>query len=165
MDWTKETIDLLDKQEKELQFDELDDKSIQDIGKLLIKNEDNYDRNAAIRIYDERSNKVIFEYLPKDKSQRNFDFMEGKRNVSKYTKHSSLYAVIRNNILGDYEEIMKDFSKYCPSGGSFPIIVKNEWRYTILTSGLHDGKDHELIVNTLYEYKHLAIPVFPYQMI
>lgn len=165
IDWTPETLELLEKQEKQLQMKELNDEDIQNIGELLIMGQSNYDRNAAIRIYDEVNNKVVFEYLPEDKSQRNFDFMEGKRNVSKYTKHSSLYAVVKNAVLDEYQEIMNDFPTYCPSGGSFPIIVNNEWKYTVLTSGLHEGEDHELIVNTLYDYKHIQIPKFPYRMI
>lgn len=165
MDWTEETVKLLNQQEKDLRFKEISDEDIQNIGKLLIMNQVNYERNAAIRIYDEVNNRVVFEYLPEDKSQRNFDFMEGKRNVSKYTKHSSLYAVVKNVVFDVYQEIMNDFPTYCPSGGSFPIIVNDVWKYTVLTSGLHEGEDHELIVNALYDYKHIPIPKFPYHMI
>lgn len=164
MNWCEETVNLLEDEEKNLTFDKLSKEDIDNIGNLFIKNQEKYERNAAVRIFDEDRNEVVFEYLPNDKSERNFQFMDGKRNLSKATNHSSFHALVRSVVLDEHKEFMHDFPTYCASGGAFPIIVDNKWKYTILTSGLHEGEDHELIVNTLYEYKGMQIPDFPYRL-
>lgn len=163
--WNKETVTLLEKEEQNLSFEHLSIEDINRIGEQLKCNQKMYERNAAIRIVDEETDTILFEYLPADKSERNFMFMEGKRNVAKLASHSSLYAIIKHIVNGDYEEMMNAFPVYCPSGGAFPLIADNKWKYTILASGLHEGEDHELIVNTLYKYKNMEIPPFPYRMI
>lgn len=109
MHWNKETVTLLEKEEQNLSFEHLIIEDINRIGEQFKSNQKIYERNAAIRIVDEETDKILFEYLPEDKSKRNFMFMEGKRNVAKRASHSSLYAIIKHTVNGDYEEMMNAF--------------------------------------------------------
>ena len=47
-----------------------------------------------------------------------------------------------------------------PAGGAFPIVVNGKHAYTVCVSGLHEGKDHEIIVNALSNYLKRDIPPF-----
>ena len=46
------------------------------------------------------------------------------------------------------------------AGGAFPICVGHKWVATLLVSGLHEGKDHELIIRALSRYLNIAVPEF-----
>ena len=41
------------------------------------------------------------------------------------------------------------FPEYCLSAGAFPIFKNAVLRYSIVTSGMHEGQDHALIVQCL----------------
>lgn len=164
LDYTLETVELLDTQEKDLLFKSFTDEDMNKLQEYLKYDQSNYDRNAAVRIYDEELDKVIFEYLPEDKTERNFMFCDGKRNITRKTGHSSFNASVKNIVLDKYEDFIHDFPEYCASGGAFPIYISDKHKYTISTSGLHEGEDHELVVNALYKLKGKKIPSFPYRL-
>ena len=165
MHWDLNTVELLEKEEETLSFEKLNEEDLKKIGEILITEQDQYERDAAVRIIDEEDGKILFEYLPADKSERNFRYMDGKRECSKLTGHSSFATLVRRDVMGEYRDELNSSQKYCISGGSFPIKVNHMWKYTILVSGLHEGEDHELIVNALYRYKNMDIPDFPYYMV
>ena len=48
-----------------------------------------------------------------------------------------------------------------PAGGVFPLRVQGEWTATLMISGLHDGKDHELAVRSLSRVLGVDVPEFP----
>lgn len=164
LDYNFETVELLDKQEKDLTFNVFTDEDFKKLCETLKYDQSNYERNAAFRIYDEETDEVVFEYLPEDKTERNFMFCEGKRNLTKKTGHSSFNAYVKNIVLDEYDTFIHDFPTYCASGGAFPIYADDKHKYTITTSGLHEGEDHELVVNALYKLKGKKIPSFPYRL-
>ncbi|MEY8745952.1 heme-binding protein [Paenibacillus tundrae] len=56
---------------------------------------------------------------------------------------------------------MENIPYYIPSGGAFPIRVHYEWVATLVLSGLHEGRDHELIVRALSRALEKQVSVFP----
>ncbi|MDR6724403.1 uncharacterized protein (UPF0303 family) [Paenibacillus amylolyticus] len=56
---------------------------------------------------------------------------------------------------------MKIIPQYIPTGGAFPICVHDEWFATLALSGLHEGRDHELVVRALSIALQKKIPMFP----
>lgn len=163
--YDEQTLSLLEKQEADLSFRKLSEEEIQRLGSYLIQDQEKYERNAFVRIVDERDDSIVFDYLPEDKDEHNIVYAEGKRRLAKKIGHSSFYAVVENELHHTYEDFIHDVSLYCPSAGAFGLIVHGEWRYTIEVSGLHEGEDHELIVNALYHLKGLKVPSFPYKIV
>ena len=49
-----------------------------------------------------------------------------------------------------------------PVGGAFPIWVGDKRVATICVSGLHEGRDHELIVRALEKVLGVSMPSYPY---
>ena len=64
-------------------------------------------------------------------------------------------------------DVRKPFfdQNHCSSGGAFPFRINGEWKYTIAVSGLHEGKDHEIIVRALEIFTKRKTESFPYMMV
>ena len=135
----------------------------------LAEEDPSFDRDVAIRIYRESDGLVLFQYMMDEKAERNYAFMDGKRQVTLATGHSSLYAVLAHTLDENaYPSCFSDPEKYCVSGGSFPIREQNPetgslpHTATVSVSGLHEGKDHELVVRALSNVLGKPLAVFPY---
>lgn len=96
------------------------------------------------------------------KTEKNLMYMNGKRKCALECGHSSLYGAVKNIVTGKNSMSNSDI---CYAGGAFPIRVQREWKYTICVSGLHEGKDHELIVRALSHMLQKEMTPFPYRMI
>ena len=88
--------------------------------------------------------------------------MEGKRTSAKECNHSSFYSYVSAVVEG--RKPLFD-QNHCSSGGAFPIRINGEWKYTIAVSGLHEGKDHEIIVRALEIFTKRKTESFPYMMV
>lgn len=97
-----------------------------------------YDRGFTVRIFRESDGLMLFGWAMDDKAPRNDDFVAWKRELAKGCGHASLWAGLAPDGVG------------IGAAGAFPIRNTNgEWVATICVSGLHDGKDHEIVVRAL----------------
>jgi uncharacterized protein (UPF0303 family) len=99
----------------------------------------------------------MFQYVTKDKREKNFEYAEMKRKASLACGHSSAWANIAMQVK---ESGYVNPEGALPAGGAFPIRTKDgTLQATVLVSGLHEGKDHELILRALCEILEEDVPV------
>ena len=110
-----------------------------------------YDRGVGVVITRESDGLVIFQWFADDKAPRYFRYLDGKRLAALGCGHSSLYAEVMHDLDGSFSDMYADAAPEWPGAGAFPIRVGNEWVGTISVSGLHEGKDHELVIRALEE--------------
>ena len=159
LSYDDKTLLLLEKEEKQYHLQE---KDIEHLGNLLRENQKAYDRTAYVQIYDEAKNAVVYEYIPEGK-EKNVLYIAGKRNVLLKTMHSSFYAYVEHELHGTYSDL--SFPEYCLSAGAFPIFENGVLRYSIVTSGMHEGQDHALIVQCLSQLNDIPQSDFPYRIV
>lgn len=155
-------MEILKKEEEDISFSSFSNGDALVLGNTIVQNALKEDRQIAVNITREQDGAVIFQYMMDKADNQNLAYMEGKRKAALKAGHSSLYAYADHEMNGTFPELFAENSEYCPAGGAFPIRVNGEWTYTIAVSGLHEGKDHELIVRTLYEMTGKEMPSFPY---
>ena len=159
--FTPDCLDVLRKQEEILQYDTFGSADALRLGNLLAALAGEYDRPVGIRIVRERDNLVLFQYMMDGKTERHIRFMEGKRATALAVGHSSLWMPVEHALNGKWEELMGRAPEYMPCGGAFPIRAGGEWIATVMVSGLHEGKDHELLVRAIETDLHRQTPAFP----
>lgn len=162
LQYTPTTLQLLDQEEAEFDFPTLDDNTIQYLAALLQMNQRYFTRSAAIQIVD-MQDKVIFSYIPEGK-EKNQVYLQGKGNVVKQTKHSSFYVYVKHQLDHSYDDLCHDFPSYCVSGGGYPLKENGKLKYIVMVSGMHEGEDHALIRQCLYQMKGSVEPDFPYML-
>lgn len=114
-------------------------------GNAVVKLLDDYDRGISCTIIREADEAVIFQYIHDDKAERNIGFARGKRKAMLKYGHSSawVYAAVKAGVLEPDQSVIA-------GGGAFPIFSHDGTLLaSILESGLHEGKDHELILRAL----------------
>lgn len=158
----EETLQYLLQQENDLQFSSFDYSDAKKLTDIILKLQKQYDRTVSVSIFDETENLEVIRVLQNGKNERNLLYMNGKRNCALKCRHSSLYAAVENSLKDD--PLQSDMN-CCYTGGAFPIHVNGEWKFTVAVSGLHEGKDHELIIRALSEMKGKPVCAFPYRMI
>ena len=62
--------------------------------------------------------------------------------------HASIWPYLRYKADGSYEEWLRD-GVHGISGGGFPVFTDEGLTAVLCVSGLHEGKDHELMVRAL----------------
>lgn len=159
--FTPKCLEVLSEQEKILQYSSFGAEEALKLGNIVADFAKEYDREIGVLITRESDELVLFQYMMESKAPRNVDFMEGKRRAALLTGHSSLWMVVDHTLNGNWNKEMQNVPYYCPSGGAFPIRVNNQWVATLSISGLHEGKDHELVVRALCKALNKTVPVFP----
>ncbi len=77
-----------------------------------------------------------------DKVERNFMFCSYKHEALLEQGHSSAWMYVNAEINENHANMF--------SGGSFPICNhENQLIASVIVSGLHEGKDHHIIVHAL----------------
>lgn len=158
----EETLQYLLHQEKDLDFSSFDYTDAKRLADIILDLQKSYDRTVSVSIFDEIEKTEIVRVLQNGKTERNLLYMNGKRNCALKCGHSSLYGAVENSLKEHSEQ--SDLN-CCYTGGAFPIRVKGEWKFTVSVSGLHEGKDHELIIRALSIMKRIPVSDFPYRMI
>ncbi len=106
-----------------------------------------YDRGISLQIVRESDGLTIFQYVSDDKKQSNLQYAAGKRNAILAFGHSSAYLNILCKVHPDTNWKEKNA---LPSGGAFPLFNQEGTLIaSVLVSGLHEGKDHEIILRGL----------------
>lgn len=128
-----------------------------------------YDRGVTVEIVRASDGMQLFAWSMDDKAPRNFTFTAGKRRVVEACGHASLWAYVDHEVTGGSAALCDFSAGYCASGGAFPVRVQGEFVATVAVSGLHEGKDHELVVRGLADALVLTcgtdVPEFTYQAV
>ena len=121
------------------------------LGSAIARLSTEYDRGVGVKVTRESDGLVIFQWMADDKADRYFRYLDGKRLAALGCGHSSLYAEALHEADGSFGEMYAEGAPEWPGAGAFPIRVGDEWVATVSVSGLHEGKDHELVVRALEE--------------
>lgn len=119
-----------------------------------------YKEDVAICIWRLDDDCVIFQYVGNGKSQRNIEFAIAKRNTSLKTGHCSLWAMAQEETYGGVDTVFCEDSGCLPAGGAFPIYVEGIMVACVSISGLHNGMDHQVVVEALCALQGKKIPQF-----
>lgn len=153
-------LNILKKQEELLQYNSFSSEDAMELGQIIVQLAREYNGEVAIQIVREKDELVIFQYIMNSKSMRNIRFMEGKRKAALISKHASIYPGIENKVTNKLNPKISYENGSIPVGGAFPIRINNEWIATVLISGLHEGKDHELLVHAISKHLNKVVPDF-----
>jgi uncharacterized protein (UPF0303 family) len=149
----KDQLELLLRQEEEIQFDRFTHETAMEIGLLLYENACKQGHSLAIDIT--RNGHCLFHYSMVGTSRDNSEWILRKNSVVNRFSHSSYYMAIFLKSLGMTMEGKYNLSpsEYAASGGGFPLAIRHVGVIgTISVSGLPGPEDHEFIVNGLREY-------------
>lgn len=155
--YDEKDLSILEAQEQALTLPSFSAETALQLGNLIVQIDQEYDRTVAIQIFNEQTGDVVFQYLMDGKSSRNLQFTEMKRQAVLKTGHSSAWACIQNRIEAARNNIAPDRSL---SGGAFPIYVDGQHIATVAVSGLHEGHDHDLLIQAMSTQSGKVVPVF-----
>lgn len=159
-EYDRHDLEILEAEEELLQYESFTSKEALELGNHLVELLKEYDGELAIRITRESDHAVVFQYIMDSKSERNLGFIEGKQKVLELTGHSSLYAAIQAKVDGYLPERLSRENGCAAAGGAFPIRVNGQQVAVLAVSGLHEGKDHEIIVRALSDILGKETPCF-----
>lgn len=122
-----------------------------------------YDRGVSVQITRESDGLVLFSWSCDDKAPRNVGFADGKRKASLICGHSSLWGYVRRTLDGTEPANFDESTGALYAAGAFPIVDGTGERVaTIAVSGLHEGRDHDLVVDALGRALGVEPPKFSY---
>ena len=82
------------------------------------------------------------------KTAANLKYMDGKKQSVLDSGHSSAWVYVK--LMADDElSEWKNDGVHLISGGAFPLYMDGDIAAVVQVSGLHEGKDHELIVRSV----------------
>lgn len=158
--FSRKDVQLLKKQENLIRFNSFGSVDAMAVGIIVARLCAEYPEQLAVVITRESDQAVIFQFVMDEKKQRNLNFAAAKRNAVLATGHSSLLTLAEACEGTIPEALLKEDEEIMPVGGAFPILVNGVHTATIAVSGLHNGKDHEIIVRALEEYLDIDLPVY-----
>ena len=145
----KAKAEIIEQQEREIQFDKFDSEEAVRIGTALIKEAER--RNNKICLDIQIAGRRLFHYSSDGNASSNDVMIERKKNTAMYTGHSSLWAhyMLKSMGLSIDQKWHLDPSQYAEVGGAFPIRLKNcpTAIGTITVSGFDHTVDHGIIVD------------------
>ena len=120
-----------------------------------------YDRGVTAVVTRESDGMTLCSWSMDDKAPRNFGFAEGKRQAAVASGHASVWGYVDHAITNPDTELFGSDTVGMPVAGAFPIRVGDELVATACVSGLHEGRDHELIVRALQKVLGVQAPALP----
>lgn len=139
------------KQEKEFTFHSFSHYDAYLLAKLLIENAYQNNRNIGVRIV--LHNKLVFQYIMDNLDVDNsVNWLLRKEKVCHMTQHSSYYAFLENIVSHQYDDYIHN-QEYAVCGGSFPVLLKDEFIGSITVTGGRPHEDHQMIIDCLKERK------------
>lgn len=131
-----------------------------DLGALVLENAKKYEKGIAIVITREKDQLPLFQHVMDGASQKNLDFAALKRNCVLETGHCSFWKLVQSIVNEQPLDAIFNSESSIPVGGAFPIYIEDELVGTLAVSGLHNGLDQELIVQSLSNYLNKEIVPF-----
>ena len=150
----------LEQMERLFCFEQFDSGTALNLGNQIISEAAKYHEDLAVRIIRLEDQIPVFQYIGSGKSQRNIDFAMKKANTVLKTGHCSLWALAKELIDGGLSHVFRDDSGCLPVGGAFPIFVDGTMKAVVAVSGLHNGLDHQVVVDAVCKIKHAEVPAF-----
>lgn len=142
-----DALDILN-QEKEYQFKEFNKEIAEKLIAIMVKVSRRYEKSIAIRIkYEDK----VYEYIMDGFNEGSLSWLDRKTKVCEETKHSSYYIFLDNINSHLYDYMVNDES-YGICGGSFPLMMNDEFKGTITVSGFRPQEDHQVIIDSLKEF-------------
>ena len=136
---------VLEKQEEELAVSSFSSEDALKLGNTIAELAKEYDRPVAIRIDRCEDSLTLFQYMMDGKTVANLKYMDGKKQSVLDSGHSSAWVYVK--LMADDELAeWKNDGIHLISGGAFPLYMDGRIVAVVQVSGLHEGKDHELIV-------------------
>lgn len=151
-----EIISELEKQERELQFEEFTSETALKLGMSLIEKAKQEQKVISIDIT--RNGHQLFHYSFNGTSSDNDQWIIRKNRVVNRFNKSSFHVGTLLKKTGETieEKYMISSSEYSAHGGAFPMIIKNVGTVgTITVSGLPQKEDHDLVVSVIREHLRL----------
>jgi len=135
---------------KKIELDSFSNRLGLEIGLAIVNLAKERNQNIAVQV--ERLNHTIFLFVDDNLPTDKHNWLRRKANVTKHFEESSLS--VKNDLTNGKMTLEKTFAldekEYLAKGGSIPIFVKNAGMIAIITvSGLHDEKDHKIIIEAL----------------
>ena len=148
-----ELLNVLRRQEEELQFTTFSNDTALEVGLALVRAA--REKGEAVTIDITRAGQQLFHFALTGTSIDNGEWVKRKNRVVNRFGHSSYYMGISLKKAGQTieEKYLLPESEYAAHGGAFPLIIKGVGVVgTITVSGLPQAEDHELIVSVLREF-------------
>lgn len=154
-----EDLKTLEQQEQLLAMESFESSDALAFGNAIAEAALDYDRPVAVRIDRTSDNLTLFQYMMDEKSAANLKYMDGKKQSVLDSGHSSAWVYVKT-FADDELTAWKNDGVHLVSGGAFPLYVNGEIAAVVQVSGLHEGKDHELIVRALSSVQDKNVPLF-----
>jgi uncharacterized protein (UPF0303 family) len=149
----QEILNIVAKQEEELQFTEFTNETALSLGMALVEKARQKAKGVVIDIT--RGDQQLFHYAFAGTSFNNEQWIIRKNLVVKYFHKSSYYLATHLKLQGQTleEKYFISSRDYAAFGGAFPLIIRNVGVVGAITvSGLADHEDHLLVVETIREF-------------
>ena len=164
-DYTEADLEILQKQEEILQLDSFTSKDALELGNTIVKLCEEYDNELAIQIVRKKDDLVIFQYIMDSKAQKNLNYIAMKKKAMEISSHSSMYPAIETKVKGVSDEKYAISNGVLAAAGAFPLRVRGEDVGCVIVSGLHEGKDYEIVIRALSYLTKKEVPSFNKGMI
>ena len=153
MDKDLVALDLLAREEQQLQFERFDQSIADAIGAKIVERARNKRQTVTVQI--KQGETVLFTQAMPGASPDHLDWIRRKNNLVKRTGHSSFYT--HNEVRqggGDHDALPGlDMRDYAAHGGAFPVVVRGQGLVgTVTVSGLPGADDHALAVAGVKDY-------------
>ena len=153
MDKDLVALDLLAREEQQLQFERFDQSVAAAIGAKIVERARNKRQTVTVQI--KQGETVLFTQAMPGASPDHLDWIRRKNNLVKRTGHSSFYT--HNEVRqggGDHDALPGlDMRDYAAHGGAFPVVVRGQGLVgTVTVSGLPGADDHALAVAGVKDY-------------
>lgn len=156
----KKLLNIIEKQEKDLVFENFTNKDALKLGIILTEVCKNSPAPLSMRVF--LDDVIVFQYTMEGDSNRRFGWTLRKYNLIRKTGHSSMHGKLRALYLNELQDLYADSETYGFGCGGFPITVKDKGIVgTVAVSGLPDPLDHFLVVEALEKMlnvKTISIP-------
>ena len=150
-EYSKKDLALLAKQEEDLSPTSFTNADALALGNCIAETAKEYDRGVSIRIDRCEDNLTLFQYMMEGKTASNIKYMDGKKQCVLDSGHSSAWVWVKT-VLDDELRGWKTDGIHAVSGGAFPLYVDGVMKAIVQVSGLHEGKDHELVVRSISKW-------------
>ena len=157
-EYTEEDLRQVEKQEELCRYGKFTGEEALELGNIIAELAKEYDRPVSIEIKRVKDNMVIFRYMMDGKTERNIGFMTMKEQALIDSGHSSGWCGLHYLMDGTFAEWMND-GIHAISGGAVGIYTEEGLTAIAAVSGLHEGKDHELIIRGIC--RQLGIEEYP----
>ena len=149
--YSKKDLALLAKQEEDLSPTSFANADALALGNCIAETAKEYDRGVSIRIDRCEDDLTVFQYMMDGKTASNIRYMDGKKQCVKDSGHSSAWVWVKT-MLDDELKGWKTDGIHAVTGGAFPLYVDGQMKAIVQVSGLHEGKDHELVVRSISKW-------------